>query len=429
MTILGSSGFREQLDQCVQCGLCLPACPTYEVFRTEMEAPRGRIALMSAAADGRIGLDGAFRRHIDLCLGCRSCETACPSGVRYGSLLEQAREAIEAQRVKSSFERLARWLALRQLLPHRRRLRWLARALRVVQALGGTRLAGKLSFLPTWVRRSAALLPALGKIRRTDRRPAPALGAERGTVALFRGCVQDAFLGGVNAATVRVLQRNGYEVHFPAGQTCCGAAALHLGETGIARELARRNVRAFDSGSYDAVVTNAGGCGALLREYAELLGADSAPTRRFVARVQDVSELLAGRLVVPEGTAPEGTVPTRATYVDSCHLRHAQRVVDAPRDLLRQVPGLELVELQRPDFCCGSAGVYNLTQPEAAERVLDLKMEDVRATGARMIVTTNPGCQMQLAYGVARDGLDAEVLHLMELLDRAYGPPPTARAL
>lgn len=425
---LMSPDFRAGLDACIRCGLCLPACPTYEVSRTEMEGPRGRIALMRAAADGRVDAGGAFREHLDSCLGCRSCETACPSGVHYGSLLERAREAIEAQRPQSRWERRLRWLALRQLLPHRRRLRLLAGWTRISRALGLVRLAGT-ELVPGWLRRSTALLPPPavgGGESPVGGRPAPAIGERRGTVALFRGCVQDAFLPAVNAATVRVLQRNGYEVHFPADETCCGAAALHLGEKELARELARRNLAAFDRESeYDAIVSNAGGCGAMLKEYPELLadGIARAPeAEAFAGKVQDISEFLADRLHV----LPEGAVEGRATYADSCHLRHAQKVAQAPRDLLRRIPGLEVVELVRPDFCCGSAGVYNLLRPDDADRVLDVKMDDLRATGADLIVTTNPGCQLQLLAGVRRAGLDARVVHLVELLDQAYGGAPTS---
>ncbi len=418
---LASFTVRARLEACIRCGLCLPACPTYEISRTEMEGPRGRIALMRAAAEGRVGVGGAFRQHFDSCLGCRSCETACPSGVRYGALLEQARAAIDADRPRSRVERFARWLCLRQLLPHRRRLRALAWLARGAGASPLVRLA-KTAAAPDWLRRPVALLPPLDGARPVGDTPL-APGEQRGTVALFRGCVQDAFLPAVNAATVRVLRRNGYQVHFPAGETCCGAAPLHLGETELARELAWRNIAAFDPERYDAVISNAGGCGAMLKTYPDLLahyvgdGAQDGKAEPFADQVFDVSEFLVDRLHVP----PRVSIERRATYVDSCHLRHAQKVVTAPRELLRRIPGLELVETRRPDFCCGSAGVYNLIRPDDADRVLDLKLDDIRASGAEIVVATNPGCQLQLAYGVRRAGLSVEVVHLMELLDRAYG--------
>lgn len=412
--------FQAWLDQCIHCGLCLPACPTYGVFRTEMDNPRGRIDLMRAAAEGRIGLDGAFRRHIELCLACRACESACPSGVRYGALVETARAAIEASRAPGPGERFLRWLFLRQMLPHPGRLRRAAALLRLYQRLGLPRLVQRLSFLPPRLRELEALLPPLASAPSDARAYAPVGRPSRGQVAFFHGCVQDAFFADVNAATVRVLQRNGYAVYVPPGQTCCGAAPLHLGERELARELARRNIDVFLAGDYEAIINNAGGCGAALKEYPHLLGDDPAyaeKARRFAEKVQDISEFLAQNLRVP----PQGEVRVRATYVDSCHLRHVQKVLHPPRELLRMIPGLELVELQRPDWCCGSAGVYNILQRETADAVLDAKMADIAATGAELIVTTNTGCHLQLLYGVRRAGLQAQVAHLVEVLDWAYG--------
>lgn len=417
-TELTTPTFRRHLDQCIHCGLCLSACPTYSVFHTEMDSPRGRISLMRAAADGRIGLDGAFEEHLGLCLGCRACETACPSGVEYGALLEVARTAIEQQRSPGMLEQVIRWLGLRQLMPHRGRLRMVARLLWIYQRLGLSVLANRLP-LPASLRTMEAMAPPI-KLRYADQsRPAPAIGPSRGAVAFFTGCVQDAFLSGVNAATVRVLQRNGYTVHFPLAQTCCGAAALHTGEAALARELARRNVDAFGGGDYVAIVNNAGGCGATLQEYADLLADDpiyAARARAFVDKIQDISVFLSGHLHCP----PTGRVQARVTYVDSCHLRHGQKVSKQPRALLRAIPGLELTELSQPDMCCGSAGVYNLVQAETANRVLDAKLDDIRATQAGIIVTANTGCYMQMVYGVKRGGLNAVVMHVVELLDKSY---------
>jgi len=304
-------------------------------------------------------------------------------------------------------------------LPHRRRLRLLARLLRIYQAAGLSRLIRRLNLLPRPLRTMEALLPPLTTDFLDDGRPAPAYGVKRGNVAFFQGCVQDAFLARVNRATVRVLQRNGYEVHFPAAQTCCGAAALHVGEESLARELARRNVDAFSGQGYVAVVNNAGGCGAVLKDYAHLLADDptyAQPARRLSEQCVDISEFLAENL----REAPTGRLDLSVTYADSCHLRHAQGVVAQPRRLLAMIPGLIIAELARPDLCCGSAGTYNLSQPETADQILDAKMADIRASGAQVVVTTNTGCHMQLLAGMRKSGQDGEVVHLVELLEQSY---------
>ena len=418
-TSLQSPEFSTLLDQCVHCGLCLPACPTYSIVHTEMDSPRGRIQLMRAAADGRIDTSGAFQEHIELCLGCRACETACPSGVQYGLLFETARAAIAENQPQSRTEQVMRWLALRQLLPHRNRLRVMAALLRLYQALGLSALVRKLNFLPAGLQNMEAILPPLTSSTIDYTQPAPAQGEKRGEVAFLIGCIQDAFLGEVNAATVRVLQRNGYEVHFPRSQTCCGAAALHIGEGDLTRDLARQNVDAYSDRDYVAIINNAGGCGATLKEYAHLLADDPAYAERaraFVAKLQDISEFLATHLHNP----PTGTVAKRVTYVDSCHLRHGQKVIKQPRQLIKAIPGISLIELQRPEMCCGSAGVYNIMQPAMANQVLDAKMEDIEGTQAEIVVTSNTGCHMQIIYGVRKAGIQAEVVHLVQLLDRAY---------
>lgn len=418
-TSLASPQFQQLLDQCIHCGLCLPACPTYSVLHTEMDSPRGRIQLMRAASDGRIDTDGAFQTHIELCLGCRACETACPSGVHYGQLFEGARAAILETHPPSAQERAVRWLALRQLLPHRARLRLLARSLRLYQALGLDKWVRRLNVLPRPMQAMEELLPPLSLHFPDYSQPAPALGEKRGDVAFLYGCVQDAFLTEVNGATVRVLQRNGYEVHFPSLQTCCGAAALHIGEGELARDLARRNIDACGERAYVAILSNAGGCGATLKEYAHLLADDptyAAKAQDFVARLKDVNEFLADHLHQP----PTGRLAARVAYVDSCHLRHGQKVIRQPRQLIKAIPGVTLVELQKPDMCCGSAGVYNIMQAATAEQVLDAKMIDVAGAQPNIIVTTNTGCHMQLIHGVKKAGLQAEVIHVMELLDRSY---------
>jgi glycolate oxidase iron-sulfur subunit len=304
-------------------------------------------------------------------------------------------------------------------MPHVQRLRVIARFAWLYQALGLHTLVRRLQVLPEPLRTMNDILPPIVPRYHDYRRPAPALGERRGQVAFFFGCIQDAFLAPVNEATIRVLQHNGYEVSFPQLQTCCGAAQVHVGEAELARELARQNIDAFPVQDVAAIIVNAGGCGLALKEYAHLLHDDpryAERARQFSMKVQDINEFLADHLHVP----PQGAVRVRATYVDSCHLRHGQRVVKQPRSLLTRIPGLELVELQRPDHCCGSAGTYNLTKPDAAGDILDAKMADVAATGANLIVTSNTGCHMQLIAGVRRSGVKAKVMHVVEVLNLSY---------
>jgi glycolate oxidase iron-sulfur subunit len=423
--LLSDPEFKNKLAQCVHCGMCLQVCSTYAVLGTETAAPRGRLALMRALAESRLDLaimGSEVREHLDLCLTCQACQTACPSGVQYGRLVTAARQALEPPRL-SLGERLVRWIALRQVMPHLDRLKVLARGLRVYQATGLERLVRAplvQRILPGSLRAMTAILPPIVTRYRDYRGPAPAFGQQRGRVAFFVGCIQEAFLAPVNEATIRVLQRNGYEVHFPQGQTCCGAAQLHVGERELARDLARRNIDAFLAEPYLAIINNAGGCGATLKEeYEELFAEDplyAERARQLAESVMDVSEFLAVNLHVP----PRGEVRAVATYADSCHLRHVQKVVRQPRDLLQQVPGLRLIELKQPDRCCGSAGIYNIVHSATADAILDLKMEDIAATGAELIVTSNTGCYMQLQAGVRRAGLKARIVNVAQVLDMSY---------
>lgn len=420
---LSSPTFKTLVNQCIHCGMCLQACPTYLVYNTEMDGPRGRIVLMRAASDGQgtpEDLNSVFAEHLDRCLACRACESACPSGVRYGALIETVRVAMEAHRSPSVLERFIRRLAFRELMPHVGRLKLLARLLWIYEEIGLQRLFRALKVVPAGLGAMEAILPPITPRYRDYRQPAPAIGERRGQVAFFVGCIQEAFLSPVNEATIHVLQRNGYEVHFPAGQTCCGAAQLHMGEQDLARDLARKNIDAFLAGDYEAIINNAGGCGATLKyEYADLLKDDPVYAERakqFCAKVQDVSTFLIDHMHMP----PRGEVRARATYSDSCHLRHAQKIIKPPRELLQHIPGLQFVELDQPDRCCGSAGVYNIVQADTANAVLDMKMADIAATGADLIVTTNTGCHMQLIAGVRRAGLKAQVVHLVQVLDMSY---------
>jgi glycolate oxidase iron-sulfur subunit len=411
----------ELIQRCVHCGFCLPTCPTYAVLDVEMDSPRGRIRLMKNVVEQRIPADGhALVEHLDLCLGCRACETACPSGVEFGKLLEEGRALALRSRRKPLHERLVRWVAFRQLLTHPARLAlfaragWLAKRLgagAVLRRLGGPgkRLAGLLELVPDRAPSSTALPASY-----------PARGEQRGRVALFTGCVMRAAFAPTNAATARVLARNGLEVVVPDRQTCCGALHAHAGERDGARELARENIASLEALEVDAIVVNAAGCGAMLKEYGYLLKDDPAwheRAERFAARVRDASEHLAAVGLAEPPSAFAGT----ATYDDPCHLIHGQRVERQPRALLGAIPGLRLVELAEASWCCGSAGTYNVAQPELSKQLLRRKIKHVLATGADWLVTANPGCEMQLAAGLREARARTRVIHLMDLLDRAYG--------
>jgi glycolate oxidase iron-sulfur subunit len=379
---------------------------------------------MRAACDQRLSLEEfqtSFTRHIDLCLACRACETACPSGVPYGALVETARVAIERNRTPGNAERFLRWLGLKKLLPNLALLRLVARLMWAYEKLGFQRLARASNFLPSTLQAMESILPPIEPQYTALGSRALAQGQRRGRVLFFTGCIQEAFLGPVNRATLRVLQHNGYEVFTPRLQTCCGAAHLHLGEIEQAKSLARKNIDACLSqpDQYEAIICNAGGCGLSLKEYPHLLQDDPAYAQKakdFSARVQDISEFLCDHLHTPPG----GGLPMRAVYVDSCHLRHGQKVTRQPRELLHQVPGLILVELSAPDRCCGSAGVYNLTHVETAETLLEAKMADITAAGAELIVTSNTGCHLQLIAGARKANLAARVMHVVEVLDQSY---------
>jgi len=411
----------DRLRECVHCGLCLNACPTYLELGTEMDSPRGRIYLIKGLADGVLTLDREVVRHLDLCLGCRACEPACPSGVRYGSIIEEARAYVERSAPRPWRERAQRALIL-AVFPHRRRLRAVLGLAHVARGLGLWPLVTRL--VP-----GAALISTRGassgrngvRVHATARDTQallsgffPAHGQERARVGLLVGCVGEALFSEVNAAAVRVLNRAGVAVVVPAEQGCCGALHLHSGDPEGARQLARRNLAAFPS-DLDAVVVTAAGCGSAMKDYAHLLEGNAA-ARRFASRVRDVTELLAELAPPPPGRS----IPLRATYHDACHLAHAQGVRAAPRQLLAAIRGLELVELGESDVCCGSAGSYNLSEPEMARRLRERKIDHIVASGASCVVAANPGCALQIRAGLAARGLPVRVAHPVELLDEAY---------
>jgi len=416
------------LDRCVHCGLCLNACPTYRELGLEMDSPRGRVHYMLLAAEGAIPVRGAYLEHLGLCLACRACETACPSGVPYGRMIEAARAQIEAKIRRPPWARLARWFLLDRLMTSPTLLRLAGNLLFLYQASGVQK-----------VLRSRGLPGALGQLERlappAERpfffrhigRTFPAEGPRRYRVAFLAGCVANICFARLNEATVRVLQKNGCEVVVPKGQTCCGALHVHLGLRRQARRLARRNIEVFLAGGYDAIITNAAGCGSTLKEYPELFEDDPAwreRAGRLAGLTRDITEFLASI----ELNRALGPVPVTVTYQDSCHLLHGQKIRSAPRQLLAAVPGLRFTEMPLADLCCGSAGVYNVAHREMAASILETKMECLDRTGAEVLATANPGCLLQLRAGVALHGHGQRVMHVVELLDQAYrnclSPPP-----
>lgn len=467
----------------MRCGFCLPACPTFRETGIEAESPRGRIALMKAAADGILTPDQAFADQMDHCLGCRACEPACPADVKYGRLIEQARDAVEAHRDDHRWwVKAVRRIAFKGIFPHPRRMRMLGGALKLYQRSGLRALArgtGALKLLPEHLTRMEAIMPAAsgqGVVGRIGQR-LPAQGEKIAKVGLFRGCIMDILFTDTNVHTAELLTEAGFEVVIPDQQTCCGALHAHSGETSQAKELAKRNLKAFRDAGVDWIVSNAGGCGALLIEYDHLMHDDpewKEDAAWFAKRVIDISQLLVdhGRLpkfsvrqavegnsaateitsataapttVAPTATraATATTTPTATTtaattltapmtpkstansgititYQDSCHLRNVMGTSDAPRKLMRLVEGATYVEMPEADRCCGSAGIYNLTQPEMSGDILDHKMVHAKGTAASVMLTSNPGCLLQMKAGIAKEGIEdrMESVHLVDFLHR-----------
>jgi len=406
----------EDFLRCVHCGLCLSACPTYVETGSEAESPRGRIVLMKSIERGETRVDADVTRHLDLCLGCRACETACPSGVEYGALIEGARRHLADHAPRSEADRwrrrtLARWL------PDPDRLALLAVLLRMASRLQLWRLS-RASWAPRSLRRLAALIPDAAPPRRLKKVLEPE-GPPRASVALLTGCVGQAMFPHINEWTARLLVAAGYRVIVPRAQVCCGALLAHLGEETQTKRKARRNVNVFLREEPDYVVTNAAGCGAMMREYGRWLADDAdyaGAAAKLAGKVRDVSELLAAAPL-----APRHEIRARVAYHDACHLAHGQGVRSQPRELLRAVPGLELVELTDGELCCGSAGTYNLTEPEMSERLGSRKADAVLASGADMVAAGNPGCILQIRAALRLRGRELPVVHPVELLARAHG--------
>ncbi len=411
--------------ECVHCGLCLEACPTYIELGMEADSPRGRIYLMRAYERGIMPFSGSFVRHISACLDCRACESACPSGVPYGELVEQAREVIEHQAQRSRLVKAFRGFIFRRVLTSHRWLRFAFNLLRLYQTTGLhgiVRASGVLKLLPGDLAELEQLQPDIRRKNHHVRLGSvfPSKGEKRYRVGLVTGCVMNEIFGNINQATIRILQRNGCEVTVPASQGCCAALHCHAGIVDVAREMAKKNIIAFEEAAVDAVITNAAGCGAKLKEYGLLLAGDPEFRQRalnFSHKVKDISEFLTA---LPTMAKP-GELHVKVAYDDPCHLLHAQKVGTSPRLLLKSIPGLQLIELEHPDQCCGSAGIYNLTHHELSMRILAKKIQDVRNSQAEVLATGNPGCMLQIAYGLSRESVsDMKVMHPVELLDQAY---------
>ncbi len=459
---------NEELLNCVHCGLCLPSCPTYRVLGNENDSPRGRIYLMRRVVEGQLRKGDAFISHIDLCLGCRACETVCPSGVPYGRLLEAARvEVAEAKRGSLSTSLLR--FTLNQVFTRPRLLGLLMALTRRFRDSALARLAfdshlvkGRLHFALALLLASRSIIREQGSrgageqrgrgaeergsggagergsrgdiravkpepfhpcTRNRSRRPDPLLpciSPDRTTrVALLRGCVMEGLFAPANRATRRVLARNGCQVIEAEGQMCCGALHSHAGEIETARRLARKNIEAFDSSGCDAVIVNSAGCGAAMKEYGELLAGDSEYAERaheFASKVRDISEFLIERKIFP----PTGRLECRVAYDAPCHLLHAQRIAGQPVELLKAIPGIEVVPLRDYETCCGGAGIYNLQHAELSADILSKKIESILESRADTVATANPGCIMQIGAGLLMDGLEIDVVHPVELLDAAY---------
>jgi len=404
------------LRACVHCGICLPQCPTYRVLGEEMDSPRGRVYLMRAAAEGRAELTPGLARHLDLCLGCRACETACPSGVPFGKLLEATRAQLDRKGVRAPESAHATLEWALSIFPHPDRLGALLWPLRLYQASGLRTLVRASGMLAPFKRLQAmdALLPRVLPSATPLPELIPARGRARGRAALLTGCVQRFFFPEINLATARLLSAAGWEVVVPRGQGCCGALHLHAGRLDEFRAMARSLIATLGQ-DVDIVVTNAAGCGSALKEYGHWLGDEGA--ERFAGLVKDISEVLV------DADLPLGELRETVTYHDACHLAHGQRVRAQPRELLRRIPGLTLVDLKDSDLCCGSAGVYNLLEPEMAAELGRRKVERIRETGARIVATGNPGCIMQISQQALEAGLVLEVMHPVTLLSHALREP------
>ncbi|ATH94254.1 glycolate oxidase [Bacillus glycinifermentans] len=422
---------EEELLNCMRCGFCLPSCPTYiESGFQESHSPRGRIALMKAVADGVIEPDEDVERSLELCLGCRACEPVCPSGVNYGRLLEEARDIIQQNKKHRLPARMLRNAVFKGLFPHQNRVRALTGMLGIYQRSGlqsAVRKSGMLRMLPDHLAKMESVLPKVPDLKQLKNRPnlLPPIGKRRKRAAFFSGCLMDTLFLDTNMATIKLLRLSGCEIVIPEQQACCGALHGHSGEKEQAVELAKRNIRAFENINADYIVTNAGGCGAFLKEYEHLLKDEPEWRERAKAFSQKLRDFSSVLLELDFWKKPLELPSQIVTYQDSCHLRNVMKTSAEPRKLLRGIKGAEYREMKHAESCCGSAGIYNIVESVMSMKILDAKMEAAKATKAATIVTANPGCLLQMKLGIEREGLGNEVraVHLADLLLEAAGVP------
>nr|WP_249730453.1 (Fe-S)-binding protein [Paenibacillus sp. J2TS4] len=410
----------------MRCGFCLPACPTFSETGIEAASPRGRIALMKAVADGLMEPDKAFKDQLDLCLGCRACEPVCPSDVKYGHLLEQARETIEEHAHHPPHIKFIRTVMFKHVFPKQSRMKLLGMGLSVYQKSGLQWLArksGVMKLFPESMSQMEKILPEASSKGVVENLGTlvPAKGTKVARVGMFRGCIMDVLFTETNINSVKLLSQAGFEVVIPTAQNCCGALHAHSGEKSAATDLAKRNIAAFREADVDYIVSNAGGCGALLMEYDHLLQNDpewAEAGQWFAERVVDISDILLRKGRLPDFRDERSSTSVTITYQDSCHLRNVMRSGSAPRQLMKRIGNVQLVELANSDKCCGSAGIYNLTQPNMANDLLDHKMEDVKKTEAGYLLTSNPGCLLQMKLGIEREkmGQSMQAVHIVDFL-------------
>lgn len=415
------------VQQCMHCGLCLPTCPTYTATKMERHSPRGRISLVRAIADGRMELTKTFAQEMYFCLGCLACTSACPAGVNYAEIFEVARASAEESGIlKSPKRKLIRWFTVKWLFMDLRRLLFVGKLMRIYQALGLQKLlraSGVMKLMPARLQELESMTPDIPAKFSAGLIPeiTPARGKKRFRVAMLTGCAQDLIFSEINRDTVEVLAQNGCEVYTPRHQSCCGSLHGHNGEWKLAQVLARRNIDQFPPEEFDAIISNAGGCGSHLKHYHQFLVDDPAYAERALlwdAKLKDVHEWLAHTGLAPVPT--RNAMAQKVTYHESCHLAHGQKITLEPRQLLRAIPGLELVELPESNWCCGSAGIYNLTQPEMANALQERKMKNIQSTGAPIVANGNSGCLLQLINGAKQRNMKIRVVHPVTLLAEAY---------